>query len=76
MIPGGVTKPGTTLAVKTGAWRNFRPVRDDKKCKRKHRWFNYKLRSFGNKSLSIVFSAVSSRFTVPLDAFSAFRFAL
>lgn len=34
MIPGGITEPGTTLAVKTGAWRNFRPVKDEMKCKR------------------------------------------
>ncbi|AEA46816.1 NADPH-dependent glutamate synthase [Archaeoglobus veneficus] len=34
MRPGGVTSPGTTLENKTGAWRNFRPVHDNMKCKR------------------------------------------
>jgi len=34
MRPGGVTEGGTTLVNKTGAWRNFRPVRDEMKCKR------------------------------------------
>ncbi len=34
MIPGGITEPGTTLAIKTGSWRNFRPIKDETKCKR------------------------------------------
>ena len=33
--PGGITDPGTTVALKTGSWRNFRPVRDKNKCKRR-----------------------------------------
>ncbi len=34
MIPGGITEPGTTVTIKTGSWRNFRPKRDDSRCKR------------------------------------------
>ena len=34
MRPGGVTEAGSTVVNKTGAWRNFRPVHDETKCKR------------------------------------------